>query len=107
MNQAVFIAILIALLFPMISFFMAPIYPTLCSSVLNSQPENLQSAMAGLIIIFSALGGTIRSRVIREIFVHFGGIIAFYCVFIPIALLVLLIPQYEKLHKKTLILKLL
>ncbi|AFJ43392.1 hypothetical protein [Francisella orientalis] len=50
-------AIIIALLFPMIGFFMAPIYPTLCSSILSSQPENLQSAMAGLIIIFSALGG--------------------------------------------------
>lgn len=52
------IAIVISLLFPMIGFFMAPIYPTLCSSILSSQPEKLQSAMAGLIIIFSALGGT-------------------------------------------------
>ncbi|WP_245806524.1 transporter [Francisella halioticida] len=65
------IAMVIALLFPMIGFFIAPIYPTLCSSVLSSQPENLQSAMAGLIIIFSALGGTIGSRIISEIFAHF------------------------------------
>lgn len=78
---------------------MAPIYPTLCSSILSSQPENLQSAMAGLIIIFSALGGTIGSRIISEIFAHFGGVTAFYCVLIPIALLVLLIPPYAKLHR--------
>ncbi|MEY8872061.1 sugar MFS transporter [Francisella philomiragia] len=51
-----YLAVVIALLFPMIGFFMAPIYPTLCSSILSSQPEYLQSAMAGLIIIFSALG---------------------------------------------------
>ena len=75
----------------MIGFFMAPIYPTLCLSVLSSQPENLQSAMAGLIIIFSALGGTIGFRVISKIFVHFEGVIA---------LLVLLIPPYAKLHGK-------
>ncbi|QIW10533.1 MFS transporter [Francisella sp. LA112445] len=93
------IAIVISLLFPMIGFFMAPIYPTLCSSILSSQPEKLQSAMAGLIIIFSALGGTIGSRIISEIFAHFGGVTAFYCVLIPIALLVLLIPPYAKLHR--------
>ncbi|AIT10087.1 fucose permease [Candidatus Francisella endociliophora] len=92
------IAIVVAMIFPMIGFFMAPIYPTLCSSVLSSQPEHLQSAMAGLIIIFSALGGTIGSRIISEIFAHFGGVTAFYCVLIPIALLVLLIPPYAKLH---------
>ncbi|AEI35926.1 MFS transporter [Francisella salina] len=94
-----YLAVVIALLFPMIGFFMAPIYPTLCSSILSSQPENLQSAMAGLIIIFSALGGTIGSRIISEIFAHFGGVTAFYCVLIPIALLVLLIPPYAKLHR--------
>ncbi|WP_228368782.1 transporter [Francisella tularensis] len=92
------IGVLIALLFPMIGFFMAPIYPTLCSSVLSSQPENLQSAMAGLIIIFSALGGTIGSKVISEIFAQFGGITAFYFVLIPIIFLVLIIPPYAKLH---------
>lgn len=93
------VAIIVAMIFPMIGFFMAPIYPTLCSSILSSQPENLQSAMAGLIIIFSALGGTIGSRIISEIFAHFGGVTAFYCVLIPIALLVLLIPPYAKLHR--------
>jgi len=92
------IAIIVAMIFPMIGFFMAPIYPTLCSSILSSQPENLQSAMAGLIIIFSALGGTIGSRIISEIFAHFGGTTAFYRVLIPIVLLVLLIPPYAKLQ---------
>lgn len=76
------IAMLMALLFPMIGFFMAPIYLTLCLSVLSSQPENLQNAMAGLFIIFSALGDTIGSRVISEIFVHFEGVIVLYCVLI-------------------------
>lgn len=94
------IGIFIALLFPLVGFFMGPIYPTLCSSILSSQPTNMQSAMAGLIIISSALGGTIGSRIVSQIFAHFGGITAFYCILIPIALLVLLIPPYAKLRGK-------
>lgn len=90
--------ICVALLFPLIGFFMGPVYPTLCSSILSSQPANMQSAMAGLIIISSALGGTIGSRIVSQIFAHFGGVTAFYCVLIPIALLILLIPPYAKLH---------
>ncbi|MDE4992730.1 transporter, partial [Francisella tularensis subsp. holarctica] len=62
---------------------MAKIYTTLSSSVLSSQPENLQSDMAGLIIIFSALGGTIGSKEISEIFAQFGVITAYYFVLIP------------------------
>jgi fucose permease len=92
----------VAMLFPLIGFFMAAIYPTLCSTVLSSQPPHLQSAMSGLIIIFSALGGTIGSRMISEIFKHFGGITAFYCVLIPIVLLMILIPPYSKLQSRKL-----
>ena len=33
------LAIVVAMIFPMIGFLMAPIYPTLCSSILSSQPE--------------------------------------------------------------------
>jgi fucose permease len=97
-TQNSYIGITVALLLPLMGFFLGPIYPTLCSSILSSLPANMQSAMAGLIIIFSALGGTIGSRIVSQIFAHFGGVIAFYCVLIPIALLVLLIPFYAKLH---------
>jgi FHS family glucose/mannose:H+ symporter-like MFS transporter len=93
----------VALLFPLIGFFMGPVYPTLCSSILSSQPANMQSAMAGLIIISSALGGTIGSRIVSQLFTHLGGITAFYCVLIPIALLILLIPPYAKLHENRIV----
>ncbi|MFC4892218.1 MFS transporter [Pseudofrancisella aestuarii] len=95
-----YLSILTASLLPLIGFFIAPIYPTLCSSILSSQPAHLQSSMAGLIIIFSALGGTIGSRVVSELFTILGGEVAFYIILVPISLLILLVIPYARLHKK-------
>ncbi|MEJ2103725.1 MAG: MFS transporter [Ignavibacteriaceae bacterium] len=48
-------------LLPMIGLFLGPIYPALNSSILSILPKHRQSAMSGLIVIFSALGGTTGS----------------------------------------------
>ena len=44
--------------FPLIGLFIAPLYPLINSVVLSALPKKVHSPMAGLIIIFSALGGT-------------------------------------------------
>lgn len=91
---------LAAFIFPMIGFFLAPIYPTLCSTVLSKLPKYRQSAMTGLIVIFSALGGTIGSRIVSILFANMGGQHAFYATLVPMAILIVLVFPYSKLHKK-------
>jgi fucose permease len=53
---------LIGFAFPLVGLFIAPIYPLLNSVVLSSLPQKLHSSMTGLIVVFSALGGTIGSE---------------------------------------------
>jgi fucose permease len=61
-------------IFPLMGFaftlglFIAPIYPPLNSVVLSALPNKLHSSMTGLIVVFSALGGTLGSRVIGYLF---------------------------------------
>ncbi len=76
-----------AFLFPMIGLTMAPIYPALNSAILSSMPPREQPAMVGLIVVFSALGGTTGSFVVGHIFAAFQGTIAFYVLLVPIAAL--------------------
>lgn len=76
-----------AFLFPMIGLAMAPIYPALNSAVLSSMAANERSAMVGLIVVFSALGGTIGSRIVGQVFAAFPGTSAFYALLVPIAAL--------------------
>lgn len=76
-----------AFLFPMIGLTMAPIYPALNSAILSSMPPREQPAMVGLIVVFSALGGTTGSFIVGHIFAAFQGTIAFYVLLVPIAAL--------------------
>ena len=78
---------MIGFAFPLVGLFIAPIYPMLNSVVLSALPKKLHSPMAGLIIIFSALGGTLGSRLIGYLFKHVGGATAFYYTLIPMAML--------------------
>jgi len=78
---------LIGYAFPLVGLFIAPIYPLLNSVVLSALPKNLHSAMTGLIVIFSALGGTLGSRVIGYLFKSVGASSAFYYTLIPLAML--------------------
>jgi len=78
-----------AFIFPMIGFFIAPIYPAINSVVLSSLPARRHAPMAGLIVVFSALGGTFGSLITGSLFEVFGGKTAFYCSLVPIAALLL------------------
>jgi len=78
---------LIGFAFPIVGLFIAPIYPLLNSVVLSALPKKLHSPMTGLIVVFSALGGTLGSRIIGWLFKNQGPENAFYYTLIPMALL--------------------
>src|SRR5205814_8261739 len=54
----------IAYVFPLIGFFLAPIYPLVNSFVLSSTEKIYHSPMASLLVFFSAVGGTLGSRLV-------------------------------------------
>jgi MFS transporter, FHS family, glucose/mannose:H+ symporter len=91
---------LLGYILPLIGLFIAPIYPLLNSTVLSSLPKNLHSPMSGLIIIFSALGGTIGSRIVGELFESIGGAKAFYFLLIPMILLIIFVLLIDRISKK-------
>ncbi|MDE2561609.1 MAG: MFS transporter [Sphingomonadales bacterium] len=78
---------IVAFLLPAIGFFMAPIYPTLNSVVLSTVPKSRQAGLIGLIVVFSALGGTTGSRMVAELFSAVPSANVLYSLLVPIALL--------------------
>ncbi|HBR12160.1 MAG TPA: MFS transporter [Chryseobacterium sp.] len=100
-NVTWFNAPLAVYIFPLMGIFLAPIYPSINSVILASIPKYLQSAMAGLIVVFSAIGGTIGSMITGFVFQETGGQQAFYLSFIPLSLLLIfVIMMYRQLSKK-------
>lgn len=83
--------------FPLVGLFIAPIYPLLNSVVLSSLPKKLHSSMTGLIVIFSALGGTLGSRIIGWLFKTVGANQAFYYTLIPMVVLFICLFVLHKL----------
>ncbi|HMQ47290.1 MAG TPA: MFS transporter [Saprospiraceae bacterium] len=80
---------LIGFAFPFVGLFIAPIYPLLNSVVLSALPKKVHSPMSGLIIVFSAVGGTLGSITTGYLFKHMGADQAFYFTLIPMTLLLL------------------
>ena len=93
---------LVAYIFPMIGLFIAPIYPSINSVILSALPKNKHGVMSGLIVIFSALGGTTGSLITGYIFEHFGGQSAFYFSLIPMTILIILLVFFNRLSIKKL-----
>jgi fucose permease len=91
---------LIGFAFPIVGLFIAPIYPLLNSVVLSSLPKKLHSPMTGLIVVFSALGGTLGSRIIGWLFKNQGPENAFYYTMIPMGLLLIAYFILKKLTVK-------
>lgn len=92
---------LAAFVFPLIGLLLAPIYPAINSLILSTLPANKHGLMSGLIIIFSALGGTTGSLVTGHIFERFGGKTAFYFSLVPIGILLVALFFFQKLQAKT------
>ncbi len=83
-------------LFPLIGLFMAPIYPGINSVMLSSLPKNQHSAMTGLLVIFSALGGTTGSLITGYVFGNFSGHFAFYLTLVPIAIVLVTLYFFKR-----------
>jgi len=94
-----FNAPLVAYLFPLMGIFLAPIYPTINSVILSALPKALHSSMSGLIVVFSALGGTTGSMLTGNVFERFDGVTAFYMSLIPIALLAICLVILHRMNR--------
>ncbi|MEY2970814.1 MAG: hypothetical protein RLZZ599_1187 [Bacteroidota bacterium] len=90
---------LMAFIFPLVGLFIAPIYPLLNSVVLSALPKALHSPMTGLIVLFSATGGTLGSRITAYFFGRLGGG-AFYFSLVPMALLLVAVFLLKRLTAK-------
>lgn len=91
---------LVGFAFPIVGLFIAPIYPLLNSVVLSALPKKLHSPMTGLIVVFSALGGSLGSMVVGWLFKNKGPENAFYFTLIPMALLLVAYFILKKLTTK-------
>ncbi len=89
-----------AFIFPMIGLLLAPIYPAVNSVILSTLPKAKHGMMSGLIIIFSALGGTTGSIITGNIFEKYGGQNAFYFSLIPMTILIICLFFFRKLQLK-------
>ena len=96
---------LAAFMFPLIGLFLAPVYPSINSAILTSLPKPKHGLMSGLIIIFSALGGTTGSLIMGRVFDadKTGGQHAFYFSLIPIGILIVCLMVFRRLQQKGII----
>jgi len=96
---------LAAFMFPLIGLFLAPVYPSINSAILTSLPKPKHGLMSGLIIIFSALGGTTGSLIMGRVFDadKTGGQHAFYFSLIPIGILIVCLMVFRRLQQKAII----
>ncbi len=99
-NMTWFKAPFVAFLFPIMGIFLAPIYPAINSIILSSLPKHMHGSMAGLIVVFSALGGTTGSIITGHVFDYFSGQTAFYFSLIPMVLLLITLQLFNKNIKK-------
>lgn len=90
----------IAYVFPLIGFFLAPIYPLVNSTVLSATEKVLHSPMASLLVFFSAVGGTGGSRLVGHLFQSVGGNNAFYFSLIPLGILIVCLIVLNKIISK-------
>jgi len=92
---------LVAFAFPLIGLFLAPVYPAINSVILSNLPPHKHGSMSGLIVVFSALGGTSGSIITGHVFDAYGGQTAFYFSLIPVGTLIILLFIFKRLQPKT------
>ena len=91
-----FDAPLAAFMFPLIGICISPIYPAINSVILSALPKRQHAPMAGLIVVFSALGGTTGSIITGTLFEHYGGKVAFYCSLVPITVIIFALYLFKR-----------
>lgn len=87
---------LAAFMFPLLGLCIAPIYPAINSVILSALPARQHAPMSGLIVVFSALGGTTGSIITGHLFEAFDGRVAFYCSLIPISMLLIALYLFKR-----------
>ena len=92
---------LAAFIFPLIGLLIAPVYPSINSLILSSLPTNKHATMSGLIVVFSALGGTTGSIITGHIFEAYGGQSAFYFSIVPLSILIVCLFFFNKIQKES------
>ncbi len=92
---------LIGYAFPIVGLFLAPIYPLINSVILSALPKDTHSSMSGLIIIFSAIGGTLGSRMIGYLFKNIGAESAFSYTVIPMIVLMICLVLLNRMTNKS------
>jgi len=85
-----------AYLFPLIGFFLAPVYPTINAVMMSNLPREKHAAMSAVIVVFSALGGMFGSMLTGVVFEFFGGKTAFYFSLLPIGVLLTALFIFER-----------
>ncbi|KID55687.1 MFS transporter [Pseudoalteromonas luteoviolacea] len=93
---SVFDAPVAAYLMPLLGLLMAPIYPVINSIMLSSLEKHRHAAMTGLIVVFSALGGTTGSLITGFVFEYMSGQHAFYMSLIPMAIITITLFLFKK-----------
>ncbi len=91
-----FDAPLAAFMFPLIGICISPVYPAINSVILSALPKRQHAPMSGLIVVFSALGGTTGSIITGTLFEHFGGKTAFYFSLIPITVIIFVLYLFKR-----------
>jgi len=81
---------------PLIGLFLAPVYPTICSTMLSALPASRHAAMTGLILVFSALGGGTGSFIVGRVFGATGGRTAFLLTLVPMITLVFVLLLFDR-----------
>lgn len=89
-----------AFLIPLIGLMMAPIYPVLNSVMLSALKPSQHAPMTGLIVVFSALGGTTGSIITGFVFDALGGQRAFYLSLIPIAMIMITLYYFRRVSSQ-------
>jgi len=91
---------LVSFLFPMIGLFLAPLYPLISSAVLSHTDKSKHSALAGILTFASAIGGTLGSIIIGNLFDILGGNKVFYLSLIPMAFILIALFALNKITSK-------
>ncbi|MFT4669865.1 MAG: FHS family glucose/mannose:H+ symporter-like MFS transporter [Flavobacteriaceae bacterium] len=91
---------LVSFLFPMIGLFLAPLYPLISSTVLSATDKSHHSALAGILTFVSALGGTLGSVIIGNLFDLIGGNKVFYLSLIPMSIILVTLFFLNRITEK-------
>jgi fucose permease len=94
---------LAALLLPSIGFFIGAIYPTVCASLLSSLEKTKHSPMTGWIIVFSAFGGTVGSRMMAIFYENSSGVGAIAMLIYPVVFMLAVLLPFAYLRKKAIL----